>query len=265
MLESLIAALRPFQFKGKAWMLLPWTPRSGTQTALVFGYRMELDLIDHIQRMVFPGAYERWETRVVRRLLRPGMCFVDVGANVGYFTLLAARRVGPTGQVFAVEPSTYAADQLSRTILANAIPNIRLERCALGRREGEVILYDAMVGNHSPTMLGEPGCPGRAVPVRTLDGCVLDWAIDRIDLLKIFVEGYEPEVFAGATRTLVEGRLRAILCEFNPHWLSRAGTSSGQVYRDLLACGFVDKSGVAGEPGDSSVENRLLVFGRPGE
>lgn len=264
MLESLIAALRPFQFQGKPRLLGPLTPRSGTRTVVVNGYRVELDLIDHIQRMVFLGAYARWETGVVRRLLRPGMCFVDVGANVGYFTLLAARRVGPTGLVFSIEPSPYAADRLSRTILANAIPNVRVERFGLGRRRGEVVLYDARVSNHTPTMLGDPGSPGRVVPVRTIDECVCEWAIDRIDLLKVDVEGYEPEVFAGAARTLAEGQVRAILCEFNSHWLTRAGTSSREVYRGLLDQGFVDRSGIAGEPGDSGLENRLLVWGPGG-
>ena len=260
MLELLISALRPFRFKGKARLLGPWTPRSGTRVAVVNGYRVELDLIDHIQRLVYLGAYERWETGVVRRLLRPGMCFVDVGANIGYFTLLAARRVGPTGRVFAIEPSPYAADRLSRTISANVIPQVRIERCGLGRRQGEVVLYDAAVGNHTPTMLGDPGCHGLVVPVRTLDDCVREWSIDRIDLMKIDVEGYEPEVFAGAARTLADGKIRAILCEFNAHWLARAGTSSREVYRGLLDQGFVDRSGIAGEPGNSGLENRLLIW-----
>jgi len=261
MLELLISALRPFRFKGKARLLGPWTPRSGTRVAVVNGYRVELDLIDHIQRLVYLGAYERWETGVVRRLLRPGMCFVDVGANIGYFTLLAARRVGPTGRVFAIEPSPYAADRLSRTISANVISQVRIERCGLGRRQGEVVLCDAAVGNHTPTMLGGPGSPGRLVPVRTLDECVREWSIDRIDLMKIDVEGYEPEVFAGAARTLADGKIRAILCEFNAHWLACAGTSPREVYRWLLDQGFVDRSGIAGEPGNSGLENRLLIWG----
>ena len=189
------------------------------------------------------------------------MCFVDVGANIGYYTLLAARRVGPTGRVFAIEPSPYAADRLSQTISANVISQVRIERCGLGRRTGEVMLYDAAVGNHAPTMLGDPRGPGQEVPLRTLDECVHEWNIDRIDLMKIDVEGYEPEVFAGAARTLADGKIRAILCEFNAHWLARAGTSPREVYRGLLDRGFVDRSGVAGEPGDSGLENRLLIWG----
>jgi hypothetical protein len=84
MLDMLISALRPYQFKGKARLLGPCTPRSGMRVTAVNGYQIELDLVDHIQRLVYLGAYERWESRVVRRLLRPGMCFVDVGANRRY-------------------------------------------------------------------------------------------------------------------------------------------------------------------------------------
>lgn len=261
-LESLIAALRPFQFKGKARLLGALTPRSGTRVAMIHGYRVRLDLIDHIQRTVFLGAYERWESGVFRRLLRPGMYCVDVGANVGYFTLLAARRVGPTGRVYAIEPSPYAADLLIGTVSDNGISQVRVERCGLGCRRSEVVLYDAVVGNHTPTMLGDSGGLGRSVPVRTLDECVHEWGIDRIDLLKVDVEGYEPEVFAGAARTLAEGRVRAILCEFNAHWLARAGTTSREVYLGLLDHGFVDRSGLSGEPGESGLESRLLVCTR---
>ena len=101
----------------------------------------------------------------------------------------------------------------------------------MGRRRGEVVLYDAAVGNHTPTMLGDPGCHGLVVPVQTLDECVREWNIDRIDLMKIDVEGYEPEVFAGAARTLADGKIKAVLCEFNAHWLARAGTSPREMPR----------------------------------
>jgi FkbM family methyltransferase len=259
MIEQLIAAARPVQFRGKARLLGRFVPREGVRTATVHGCRMTLDLSDYIQRMVYLGAYERWETRVVRRVLRPGMCFVDVGANVGYFTLLAARRVGPTGRVFAVEPSPWAADRLAAAIAENGLHHVRVERCGLGAAPGTATLYDPRPDNHTPTMLADAGSPGRTVPVRTLDECVREWGADRIDLLKIDVEGYEPAVFAGGERALAGGTVRAVLCEFNPHWLHKAGSSSRELYRTLTGFGFADAAGAAGEPAETGVENRLFV------
>lgn len=259
MFDWLIGLARPFQFRGKARLLNPLVPPSGTRAATVHGYRVRLDLSEHIQRMVYLGAYERWETRTVRRHLRPGMCVVDVGANVGYFTLLAARRVGPTGRVVAVEPSPVAADRLEAAVRENGIAQVRLVRCGLGRAAGEAVLYDPLPDNHTPTMLGDPGTPGRTVPIRTLDELAAAEGLGRIDLLKVDVEGYEPEVFAGAAGLLADGRVRAILCEFNEYWLTRGGTTGEAVYRTLLGYGFADRTGTPAAPG-AELDNRFLVL-----
>lgn len=258
--DRLVDLLRPVRFRGKARLLGRLVPRTGVRTATVHGYRMELDLADHIQRMIYLGAYERWETRVVRRLLRPGMCFVDVGANVGYFTLLAAGRVGPTGRVMAIEPSRYAADRLAAAIETNRVGNVRLERIGLGREEGAVILYDPLPDNHTPTMLGDPGSAGTTVRVRRLDDCLAEWGVDRIDLLKLDVEGYEPAVLDGAADSLAAGRIRAVLCEFNEHWLTRAGTTGDALRDRLLGLGLRDATGSKWASGGDL--NRLFVAAR---
>jgi hypothetical protein len=67
----LVNLLRPVRFRGKARLLAPLVRRAGTETVRVHGYRMELDLSEHIQRSVYTGTYEQWETGVVRRYLRP--------------------------------------------------------------------------------------------------------------------------------------------------------------------------------------------------
>jgi FkbM family methyltransferase len=220
---------------------------------------MELDLSEHIQRMVYLGAYERWETGLVRRHLRTGMCFIDIGANVGYFTVLAARAVGPSGRVIAVEPSGYAADRLARTVAENRLGNVWLERVGLGRQAGEVTLYDPLPDNHTPTMLGEAGTPGIIVPVRRLDDCLDDWDVDRVDLMKMDVEGYEPAVLEGAAAALAAGRVRALLCEFNAHWLARAGNSTDALRSRILGFGFTDVTGTRWDPA-APVLNRLFVL-----
>ena len=76
------------------------------------------------------------------------------------------------------------------------------------------------------------------VPVKTLDACIREWGIEKIDLLKIDVEGHEPQVFQGAAAALAEHRIRAILCEFNDFWLRRVGSSAEQLYGQLIDAGF---------------------------
>jgi hypothetical protein len=227
--ECVVDWLRPLRFRGKGRLLSPLVARKGVRRATVFGSQVELDLSDLIQRLVYLGVYEREETNQVLRYLRPGMTFVDVGANIGYYTLMAASRVGRRGCVISVEPSAYAVDRLSD-------------------REGELRLFIPGPGNHTPTMLGEDGAPAQIVAVKTLDACLADWQVETIDLLKIDVEGFEPRVLAGAAGALAAGRIRAILCEFNDYWLKRAGTSARGLYESLLANGF-----------DGQVLTRLLV------
>jgi FkbM family methyltransferase len=264
LLEWLVAALRDVPFKGKARLLSPLVPRRGTRTAKVHGYRLRLDLSEHIQRLVYLGAYERWQTAVVRRLLRPGGVLVDVGANVGYFSFLAASLVGPGGKVLAVEPSPYAADLLGDAVRANGLGDIvRLERCGLGREAGEATLYDPLPDNHSPSLLedgGGSGRPGRAVPIRTLDECLDAWQLSHVDLLKVDVEGYEPAVIAGGARSLGGGRVRALLVELNPHWLARAGTTPEQTCRSLRDLGFEEAGPDRGAPSATDVEDRLFTW-----
>jgi FkbM family methyltransferase len=244
--DLLLGLLRPYRFRGKARLLGGLAPRAGTRRARVFGATMDLDLSEFIQRMIYLGAYEREETALLLRHLRPGMTVVDVGANVGYYSLAAAARVGPTGRVIAVEPSPYAADRLERTIRDNRLSQVRVERHALGSRPGEFPLYQPLPDNHTPSLLGEPGRPAVSVSVRTLDACLQAWQVDRVDLLKVDVEGYEFEVLAGAATSLAGGRVGAILCEFNDFWLRQGGGSGDALYRHLRGLGFVD---AAGDPG----------------
>jgi FkbM family methyltransferase len=209
--------------------------------------------------MMYLGAYERWETRTISRYLQPGMCVVDVGANVGYVSLLAARRVGPAGRVVAVEPSPPAADRLEVAVRENRIAQIQLFRCGLGRAAGETVLYDPRPDNHSPSMHGNPDNAGRTVPNRALDEVAESAGLDHIDLLKVDVEGYEPEVFAGAACLLATGRIRAILCELNAYWLSCSGATSEALYRELLGYGFIDQTGHPFAP-ETKLDNRFLVL-----
>ncbi len=91
---KVIDFLRPVSFRGKPRVTSPLIPESGIVTARVFGAEMQLDLSNYIDRMIYLGCYEPLNTYRFRSLLSPGMTVVDVGANIGYFSLLAASIVG---------------------------------------------------------------------------------------------------------------------------------------------------------------------------
>lgn len=243
--EAVIDALRPYHFRGKRRLLERVAPHAGERTARVFGYRVRLELDEAIQRWIYMGAFEPHETSIVRGWLRPGMTFLDVGANVGYFSLLAASLVGKTGRVYAVEPSPYAHRRLEDTVRANGLSQLRVCPIGLSAGAGVLNLYlpPEADGFHSPTMSGDFGGPVVEVPVRRLDDSLDEWGVETVDLMKLDVEGHEPRVLEGASRVLSKGRIRAVVCEFNDYWLRQQGSSPEALYAMFEEAGFVDTEG----------------------
>jgi FkbM family methyltransferase len=222
---------------------------------------MSLDLGEDIQRRIYLGTYEPRDTTIVRRWLRAGMTFVDVGANVGYYTVLAASRVAKIGRVIAVEPSTYAYSRLSSVVRVNGLNQVRTIHAALGAESGYADLYVSPCSArlHSPTMVPHSGGDPSRVEVRTLDEVLDECEVGVVDLVKIDVEGYEPHILRGGVRSLAARRIRAVLCEFNDFWLRRLGSSPQEVHEMLTAAGFVDQNG---SPRFSAgcLVNRFLVL-----
>jgi FkbM family methyltransferase len=245
--ERLADALRPFHFRGKARLVELVCPREGERVADVFGYKTKLDLGDLMQRKIYFHAFEPRETERVRAFLKPGMTFVDVGANIGYYTFLAASCVGSSaGQVLAFEPSPYAVGRLTDAVRTNHIPHIRIFPVALGAEPAELPLYVPLrPGNHSPTMLANAGGKPVNVTVRRLDDCLREASVDRVELLKVDVEGFEPDVLRGAGDFLARKKIRAVLCEFNAFWLHRNGSSAEELYDLLLSFGYRSSGGKA--------------------
>lgn len=240
MVDFLVNLLRPHYFRGKGRVLNRLIPRQGQRSTLVFDYRMDLDLSELIQRHIYLGVFEPKETALVLQYLKPGMTVVDIGANVGYYTLLAASCVGRSGRVIAVEPSPLAYQKLVTTVLTNRISQVAAFQIGIGDSIGAADLYLGSNANHSPTMLPIQAPVICNVPVRPLDDCIYEWGVERIDLLKVDVEGYEPRVFAGASIALTSRRIRAILCEFNDYWLRKAGSTPEALWQVLSFAGFVD-------------------------
>jgi FkbM family methyltransferase len=206
----------------------------------VHSLRMTLDLDEFIQKSMSENTYEPTQTAWARECLDPGDVFVDVGANFGWYTALAATLVGAEGHVYAFEPSPVAADCIARTIADNDMQNVTLTRAAVGSKIGtEHLLMPVGETLHSPSIFAsDPTCIPLGVPVVSLDS-FSEFARGRaIKLVKIDVEGYEPNVIKGLHGLAERGAIENLFCEFNTGWLRRGDTTAAQLFDLIVSYGF---------------------------
>lgn len=199
------------------------------------GLRLDLDLATYPDNCMAVGLYELDTTRLLRQLLRPGGHFVDGGANLGYFTVLAARRVGAAGRVDAFEPDPANRRRLLDHVALNRVADrVRVHDAALSDRAGSLRLHhpDPARANHGQSSLFAELAPGGTsfdVPLVRLDE-VLDRAPD---LLKLDVEGAELMALRGAARLLVGAAPPRLIVEHNPVTSRAAGFAPGDLLRFL--------------------------------
>jgi FkbM family methyltransferase len=149
--------------------------------------------------------------------LPQGGVAIDIGANLGEWTLPLARRVGPSGRVLAVEPAPRAAMALGKSLAANALVQAELVECALGDHKGAAELAVPLVtSSRSDTgtaRIGRafPGHEIATVKLRRLDSLIAERGLDRVDLIKIDVEGHERLALDGAAATLAQFRPALVL------------------------------------------------------
>ena len=144
----------------------------------------------------------------VLAFLNPGGVAIDVGANLGEWAVPLARRVGPSGRVLAIEPAPRAAIALDKTLVANALAQAEVIRCAVGDHDGTVefaapiatsVRVDTGTARIGPAATGQEALK---VALRTVDSLAAERCLDRLDLVKIDVEGYERRVLDGAETSL---------------------------------------------------------------
>lgn len=189
------------------------------------------------------GRYEPNEMHAVASTLRPGMCFVDVGANAGLFTLLAAAAVGPSGAVHAFEPSPRERAHLQSNIELNSLKNVHVYPVALGSAAQTASLSVSDREHPGQNTLG--GFSYREtsqaysieVSVETLDQVVERESVNRIDLMKIDVEGSETAVIRGASAALRRFR-PVIIAEANETALSQMGSNTNELLDLIRSQGY---------------------------
>ena len=193
---------------------------SPVEVRLRCGPRILVHPGEHIGRTVFFfGDLEPKLSWVCTHVLRPGDTVVDIGANYGVVTLLAAQAVGPGGCVHAFEPQPRVADLLRRSIALNGLTQVHLHQLALSDADGrlELRVPDRNLGAASLTrVLTGPGSTF-TVEVRTSGAYLADLDLGPIRLLKIDIEGHEPEFLRGAHDFLATSTPDVIVFESNEH------------------------------------------------
>ena len=227
--------------------------------------RMRCDLRDVIQRQMYYRIYEPDETPFVIGRLRPGDVFLDVGANVGYYALLAAEAVGPRGAVHAFEPVPANCAALRANVALNNLENVTTNEMAVGDGAArELTLYIRAGAENSgwasvTRSETRPGEPVR-VPATTLDEFVGDRGIERVALVKIDAEGAEPLVLRGGARLLGRADAPDLAVEVNAFLLGKVGSSAAALIAQMEALGYTVNAIGAGGLRPADPQDRRAVW-----
>ncbi|MDD2903219.1 MAG: FkbM family methyltransferase [Syntrophales bacterium] len=232
---------------GKAYFYERFHPRLLPEARLLTisldkGFRLQLDLRDIEQRKIyFFGHYhERYEANIIESLLHKGEIFWDVGANIGYFTLVAAGALKDTGQIVSFEPGKEAFARLQANVALNPFHNILIQPLAVADKSGEAVLYLSGEVADSGANLYRPGkgqTRQEICATVSLDQFCREQGLRPPDFIKMDVEGAELAALKGAENILAQAR-PLLLLEMEEKTLKAAGTDKAAIARLLQNYGY---------------------------
>jgi FkbM family methyltransferase len=197
------------------------------------GLRLRLDLATYPDCNMALGLYETESIRLLGKLLKPGGHLVDCGANIGYFTLTAAKIVGPSGRVDSFEPSPVNRGRLEEHLKLNAVGNVHVHALA-ANTENKPLTFHQPTGelNHGQASVFAALVPqGQTV---TVQAARIDQTVDRVpDVIKVDVEGAELLALQGAETLLQSPKPPALIIEHNHESAQAAGYRPSDLFRYL--------------------------------
>lgn len=199
------------------------------------GTKINLNLDDWIQKQIFYfGRYEieKRETVFWQKIIQKNDVILDIGANIGYYSLMASKRIGEKGKIFAFEPVSNTYKKLQDNIYLNNFTNIRSENLAVSNSESEIELFVAdEMSTGSSSIAMHVNFSGIKEKVKTIEidkYCKLN-KIEKLDLVKIDVEGCEPMVIEGMNHTMISKK-PLILIEVLDERLNKINSSKEKLY-----------------------------------
>lgn len=205
--------------------------------------RVRLYFDSILSELIYCDDFERSEREFIKSYLKNGDCFIDVGANIGLFSLIAANTVGPEGKVYGFEPSRKIFQRYLDNININDLSNIFPHRVALSNEENEKVFYNVNDGYDAWSSLACPSSEKKfqceTVICQTWDNFARkEMLIGKPDLMKIDIEGWENIFIKGAWGSLSRDDAPALLIEFSDTMAENAGQSCRDLYLNLVSLGY---------------------------
>lgn len=188
------------------------------------------------------GGFEKYELSIFSRLLSPDMTVLDIGANIGIYTIPASHIVGKRGHIYSFEPVPENFDLLTRNVALNNLKNVTLINNAIGSKPGKVkmsIVKDSLATHH----ITKGSKDGLEVDVITIDNFVKKNKL-KVDVVKMDIEGYEGFAIDGAANLLKRKNL-ILITEFSADFIQRSGKEPSivakKLYKSFLNCYTIDE------------------------
>jgi FkbM family methyltransferase len=214
-----------------------------TLATLSDGTRLYIDPFSDLGvRLLRTGVYEPSTVAVFKELVRAGYTVVDIGANEGYFSVLAGALVGPTGNVIAVEPQKRLADIIEINLRVNKITWATVVPKAVGGKTGDLRtlhLYSRMnTGMSSMVRKYHSSIRSEVVEFIAFDDLMRAESISHIDFAKIDVEGFEQEVVANLLPLITAGRVKTLFLDYHARLLAERRVDPLSIHHALLKSGM---------------------------
>ena len=205
---------------------------------LNYDIKMYVDPTDpHILSLIEGKDPEQKVKEIFYENISPGDIVIDVGANIGDYTLLACKKVGTSGKILSFEPLYETFLTLERNLQLNEITNCRYFQKAVGEKLGLANLYknnlSGTMGHLDSSLNGKNLVKRDEIEVITIDDMLTSQHIDVLNMIKIDVEGFEHEVLLGCLKSFKENKIKKIMCEVHYKYLESKGKSAEIIY-DLL-------------------------------
>jgi FkbM family methyltransferase len=243
-LANLIRKVRPAPLASFAARLFGLSKRRLVRTEQGKFY---INSISDFGSRLLAGEYEPQMEAVLRRYLRPGGVFIDLGANEGYFSVFASGLVGPHGAVIAVEPQTRLQSVIKTNLEANTCSNVRVFKCVISDKTEKMRLQlapDTNTGSSSLFRSTRYVLPTEEVQSFTLEEFLVRAGVISCDLMKVDIEGAEYDVFMSAGDVLRKGILKHVALELHHSILAKRGLSGDAFHTHMIESGYLPENGV---------------------